>query len=449
MKINKTQMLLQSVTRLLNRNADEHIRRILLKSHASEIASVLRQLSEAESIHVMQQLKGIDKEPKVFVELGGKFLQSYLAQVDDRTHIAEILHDLPENEVAQLVSEMDEATAHDLMPHIQDSTKAEVNEILLYSDDTCGRIMSVDVFSLNQNLTANQAIAAIQNTPDLENIYYVYVVDDFENLVGVVSLRQILQVPSHRVLKDFIIRDVIRVNAFDSQAKAAAYVEEYNFVSLPVVNDEGKLVGRVQVDDVIDFIREEAKDDVFEMAGVEAEAIDRYAFWRAFGSRAAWYSFLFVGGILSSEIILAIFHDYPARIIYLCFAPLVLRLGGSIATQGITFVHQSVLNTDIERGRGFKALLGQSMTTLLVSFLLAVGVFGYGFLRFWPDLKTPALLAAGIMAVSVFSVLVSYVVPVIFSKFKLDSLSVSSRFVHFLMDALSLIVFFNFVWLFY
>jgi len=445
MKINRTEILLHSVKRLLRRNADVNIHRLLIKSHHAEIAAVIRQLPDEDGVSVINQIRGTEKELDTFVELEGKFIQTYLEITNDKDHIADVMHKLPEDEAAALLAEIDEDISQEILSLMKDSKKEEVKEILQYGEDTCGRIMAVNTFVLNQNLTAKEAIAEIQNSKDLESLFYIYIMDDYDKLVGVVSMRQVLQVKPSRVIKEFMSRDVIHVNVYDSQEKAANFIEDYNFVSLPVVDDEGKLVGMVTVDDVIDYIRDEADEELLQLAGVEPEAIDDFSFWRAFGSRVLWYGLLFIGGVLCSEIILYFFSKFPREIAYLCFAPLVLRLGGSTAIQSITFINQGILDKDIERSRAVRALWGQTGITLLVALLLAGSVFIYGKVRLSDNDIVPMGLALGLMAVTIFSLIIGLVIPIIFDKLKFDSLQASSRFVHFLMDALNLLVFFKFL----
>lgn len=445
MKMSKTEMLLHSITRLLRRDATSHIKRLLEKSHPSEIAAVVRQLPTEDGMAVMLELKDMENEPETFVELEGKFLQAYIEHTDNKAHVAEIMHRLPEDEVAALLSDIDDDVAVEILSLTKESTQEEVTEILQYGEDTCGRNMAVNVFSLNQNMKAKEAIEAIQNSDNIESIFYVYIVDDFTRLVGVVSLRQILQVKPSRDIKEIMTRDVVKVNVFDKQERAAQLVEEYNFVSLPVVDDTGHLLGMVTVDDVIDYIRDEAQEEVMNMAGVEAEAIDDFSYFRSFLSRIIWFGLLFLGGILSSEIILYFFPDLPEAILPLCFAPLVLRLGGSASTQITTLTQQAVLNVEIEHERALRALWGQIFVMTLVSILLALWLTIYGVLRFQQLPVVPLGIGVGLVMVTVFAMLIGLIVPIIFEKLRFDSLKASSRFIHFLMDGFSLLVFFQFL----
>jgi magnesium transporter len=440
-------MLLESISRLSRRSANAHIRRLLLKSHPSEIAEVIRHLSLDEGIKVLNHIKNSKQEPQTFAELEGGFLQTYLEHTSDKVHVAEVLQKLPEDETAGLLADVDEEQAQEILSLMHGETQEEVKEILQYGEDTCGRIMAVNVFALDQGLTAKEAISEIQQSSNLESLFYVYIIDEFENLVGVVSMRQVLQVEPERKLKDFMNREMVRANVYDSQEKAANYVEEYNFVSLPVVDDQGKLVGMVTVDDVIDYIRDEAQDEVLQLAGVEPEAIDDFSYSRAFWSRLLWFGLLFIGGILSSEIILHFFASYPREFIYLCFVPLVLRMGGSVATQCITFVHQGIINVDIEKSRAKKALWGQNFITFLVVVFLGGVVFSYAYFRLDNDMWFSISLSLALLLVSFVSMLLGTALPFAFNRIKFDSLLASSRFVHFLMDALSLYVYFQFLWL--
>lgn len=447
MEIKKSAILFDTISRLSRRGIHAHVRRLLLKSHPAEIAGVIRQMSDADGVALIGEIRLSEVEAKTFNEIGGAFLKTYLTlKPDDKAHLAEVLQKLPEDETAALLTELDEGPKRELMGLMQVGARAEVTELLEYDEGTCGRIMAVNVFSLKQDTTAREAIDTIQQASIPESLFYVYVTDDYENLVGVASLRQILQVDRAKKLSEFMTREVIRITADRPQEEAARLIEEYNFVCLPVVNENGKLLGMVTVDDIIDFIRDEAQDDVLHLAGVEKQAIDDFTFSRAFLSRGFWFLLLTAGGILSSELILRFFPGLPVNLYLLSFAPLALRLGGSIATQTSAFLHQSVINPDMERGRAARALWGQNAVTAVVAIVLALTAYVYAVLRF-PGSRTPSLsLAVGLLSVAAFAMTAGLGVPYLAYRLRLDSLKVSSRFFHVTMDVLSLLFFFIFAW---
>lgn len=445
-EMTRSEVLFDSVTRLMRRSAFSHIRRLLLKAHPSEVAGVLRQLPDDQALQLLSQIRNSETEALAICELGSSFLETFLNKTDDKGHVAAVLQKIPEDEAANLLADLDEEDAKEIMALMQSVTQEEVTEILDYEEGTCGRIMAVNVFALNQNLTAREAINEIQNTNTPESLFYIYVMDDLEKLVGVVSLRQILQVEKSLKLCDFMTRDVIKVTSYQSQEEAAHYIEEYNYVCLPVVDESDILVGMVTVDDIIDFIRDEADEEVLQLAGLEKEAIEDFSFFRAFSSRGFWYFLLLAGGILSAELILYFFPDFPQKFYILAFAPLVLRMGGSIAMQTSTFVHQSVLSDDVQRSLAIRALWGQNAVTFIVAFLLAVVAYCFTLWRLDTSSQYAFGVAAGFVSVAFFSLCLGLLVPYLSSKIKLDSVKVTSRLFHFVMDFLSLAVFFFFVW---
>lgn len=450
MEFKKSDILLETVKRLTRHGIPAHVKRLLIKSHPSEIAAVVRQLPDEDGVDLMGHIRGHGVEASTFLELGGSFIETFLRvhehKSEEKKHIAEVLQKLPEDEAAHLLDNIAEDEAREIMSLMHAGTQQEVEEILEYEAGTCGRIMAVNVFALNQNLTARETIAMIQKTESQESLFYIYVLDDYENLLGVVSLRQLLQVSQDRHLRDFMKRDVIRVNVYQSQEEAATLIEEYNFVCLPVVDEEGRLKGMVTVDDIIDYLRDEAQEEVLQMAGVVKDDIEDFSFVRGMASRALWYVLLILGGILSSEAILYFFPDFPREVALLCFSPLVMRLGGSIATQTSTFVCQSLISQDIERGRALRAFWGQNLVTFLMGFMLAAVVFTYIWLRFGHQISFSLGIALGIVGVTLASLGVGVIVPLVASRLRQDPQMASSRFVHFLMDVLTLVVFFALFW---
>jgi magnesium transporter len=440
----KIQILQENILRLARRGAHAHIRRMLLKSHPAEIVAVVRQAPADLALVLMEQLRHSVIEPKVFAELGSAFLATYLAKRDDKAHIADVLQQLPEDDAAHLLSDL--SSADEILTLMRGTSREEVAEILQYEEGSCGRIMSVNVFALNQNLTARDTIEEIQKSSSPESLFYLYAVDDFENLVGVVSLRQILQVEGARRLKDFMTSDVVRVNVYSSRDEAARLVEEYDFVSVPVVDDKGRLVGMVTVDDAIDTIREAANDDVLQMAGVEAEAIEDFSYWRAALTRARWFGLLLLCGIIVSELIHAFLAgQVQALALGFGFLPLAIRLGSSTANQFITVIQQGIIETDIERSRAIKAVWGQALVTgsALVALTLAASGFATWRYQSFPLAGLP--LALGLLFVAIVSSLLGVLVPFVFKRLKLNALQASSRFFFFL-DILTCYIFLSCVW---
>jgi magnesium transporter len=256
----RTRMLKATVSKLFRRGAEGNIRRILMRTHTADVASLLENLSTEERIAVFSHISSIDQKAEVI---------SYLKESTQ----VEILSILTNPEVQEIVSRMDRDDAADLLRRLpEESSKSilnamvkvdseEVEELMGYPEGTAGALMSSELIALDENLTASEAIAAIQREDDDHVAFYIYVTNKRDQLVGVLSLKQLILSRPQQVLRDIMSTDVISVQLTTPHTEVAHVVEKYDFLSVPVVDQEHKLVGVITVDDVIDVIREEATED--------------------------------------------------------------------------------------------------------------------------------------------------------------------------------------------
>jgi magnesium transporter len=215
---------------------------------------------------------------------------------------------------------------------------ADVRELLEHEERTAGRIMTRNFFALDEDVTIAEAVAALQKrSEDLEMVFYVYVVDKRDHLVGVVSLRKMLTTPPSTQLKRIMVHDVISARTGDDQEKVARLVAEYNLLAIPIVDDD-RLVGIVTVDDVIDVLHEEAEEDLLALAGVSAEErIDTRA-PRSLRLRAPWLLVNLVTAFLASYVVSRFEFSISRLPALATLMPIVAGMGGNAATQTLTVI---------------------------------------------------------------------------------------------------------------
>src|SRR5262245_57928584 len=186
--------------------------------------------------------------------------------------IASVLQELPTDDAVLFIGELPVDMRERLLGLMKVEASTDVQELLSFPEGTAGRIMTPDVFALKEDMTVGETISAIQEASrDVELVYYLYIVDDRNHLVGVSSLRQLLLVPPTTPLKKIMSTDVISVRTDTDQEEVAQIVARYDLLGVPVVDDENKLVGIITVDDVLDVIREEATEDIYALSGVSSE----------------------------------------------------------------------------------------------------------------------------------------------------------------------------------
>ena len=252
---------------LINEQDELKLRNILVDMFPADIADVLRHLQDPQRDYLFNLI-----DPKVasdvIVELD-EFSREELLEDLDEDRISELVDEMDSDDATDVVSELDDAIAERILKHIDEQDSREVKELLMHEEDTAGGIMALEYVSVNQNSSVDEAIAEIRRkSEEVTQVYNVYVVDDEGLLVGVLPLKKLILSSTKTTIRQIMISEVISVETSIDQEEVANIVRRYNLISIPVVDKSGKLVGRITVDDVVDVVHEEAKEDIQRMAGI-------------------------------------------------------------------------------------------------------------------------------------------------------------------------------------
>jgi len=329
----KYHLLQGTVERLLRRNATKHLTNILSKTHPADIAYLLKLLNERSAIHVFELLPDVKTSAEVLSEMERSFRIEFLQHIHIEP-LVKILSAMANDDAAALLAELPEEFRGQIMELMSDKDTEEVGALLSYPDDTAGRIMTTDFLNLPESMHALEAIREIRKASQTEMVFYLYVTDEDGRLTGVLSLRQLVTASDETTLSEIMIRDVVKVNVATDQEEAARIVARYNLLAIPVVEDSGKLVGIVTVDDIIDVLREEATEDILKMAGTTEEEISTISIVRSARVRLPWLFASWVGGVVAIKIIggfEGLFQQHIALFATLAaFIPIIMGMGGNI-----------------------------------------------------------------------------------------------------------------------
>jgi magnesium transporter len=293
----KSDIVLLSVQRLLRRGAITNLAKMLGRMHPAKV--IIHLSSPKEKREVFELVRGEAKRGQVLSELDTDSITQVLADLL-QSDVAWLIKDLAPDDVAYILGVLPEERAKEILSLMRTEDSTEVADILKYPKDTAGGIMTTEFFSLPEEATAQDAIRRLQQATDAEMVFYIYVTDKDERLVGVLSLRQLITVPPATPLKNIAVRDVISVTVDMDQEEVARQVASYNLLAIPVVDKDGTLVGIITVDDVVDVIREEATEDMLKMAGaVEEESVSKSSSMAAAKVRLPWLFTNLVGSLLS------------------------------------------------------------------------------------------------------------------------------------------------------
>ncbi|MCK4469081.1 MAG: magnesium transporter [Desulfobacterales bacterium] len=442
MQSNHHKILIESIRRLLRRDATTHLLKIVDKTHVADLAEVFRSLSFSQQRKLFDMISDIEQKGMLFSELDEDTLMGFVEgmELDD---IVEILDHMPTDDVADLIGRLPEDKSASILEKMKKEDSEEVEDLLRYGDDTAGGIMVPDFIALREDTTAREAIESLQKEyMDVEMPFYLYVVDEYGKLVGVSSLRQLVVVPPDTPLKDFMTTDVIAVKTDVDQEEVAKIVARYDILAVPVVDEYGKLIGIVTVDDIIDIIREEATEDILKMAGAGEEFVETQSVLRSTRIRLPWLFASCVGGIIAF-IIISRFEESLSKFIYLAaFIPVIMGMGGNIGTQSSTIVVRGLATGRLNIRDIWSVVFKELAIGLILGVIYGALIGIVAQVRYDTETLAISVGAALICSMSI-AALIGSLVPMLFARINIDPAVATGPLVTTAIDIISVFFYFT------
>ena len=334
--------LLNKVTILIENNKILELRELLEEYHIIDIFEIMENLEENEKIKLFEVLP-LDMAASILEESDVEFFSNILSKLDTENK-KNILELMSLDDMADILSQLEEDERENIMELLSEKDADDVKELLIYEEESTGGIMTTGYIQINEYMTAKEAISHMREyAEDAETIYYVYVVDNEERLVGVLSLRELILARDSSIVKDLMSENIISVFVDEDREEAVRLVSKYNLIAIPVIDREHRLKGIITVDDIIDVMEEEATEDMYKFAGTSEHEIDiaqnvnKTATEQIFSSvraRIPWLIITLLAGLLSSAILSNLdFIMNPKYASLVFFIPVVLGMGGNIGTQ--------------------------------------------------------------------------------------------------------------------
>ena len=428
--------LLERIEDLLKRKQYTALRDLLADLEPADIASLFEDLDE-DSIPLLFRL--LPKEPaaEVFVELDPD-AQEMLIRGFSNTELKEVLDELYLDDAVDIVEEMPANV---------------INEILKYPDDSAGALMTTEFVDLKRDMTVEDALKRIRRTgTDKETINVCYVVDPARKLQGIVSLRTILLSDEDDTIDEIMETHVISVSTLEDKEDVAQTFSKYNFIALPVVDKEDRLVGIITVDDAIDVMEEETTEDIEKMAAMlpTDKPYLKTSVWETYKSRIPWLLLLMVSATFTGQIIARFEDALSAFAILTAYIPMLMDTGGNCGSQASVTVIRGISLDEIEFSDLFRVIWKEIRVAVFCGATLAAAnfvklmlvdkmIFGN------PITITVALVICLTLVVTVFAAkVVGCTLPLLAKKIGFDPAVMASPFITTVVDAISLMIYFNF-----
>jgi magnesium transporter len=431
----KLDVVLDSVKRLQRMGATANLVNLLQKQHPADLAQLFSELTDKDRHSAFSLL--VERNSRLAMEgLSELGPEAGAALLTDRSadDIVKLVQDLPTDDAAAIIDYLPEELSAAVLEQMQKRPAgADVGELLEYEEQTAGRIMNPKVFALAEDMTAGEAITALQGSRDVEVVFYLYVIDARRHLVGVVSLRRLLLVSPTTPLKRIMTTDLISVRVDMDQEEVARLVASYNLLAIPVVDQENKLVGVITVDDVIDVIKDEATEDVYRLAGVTGDDRVFTKPSESLRKRLPWLVVNLATAFLAASVVAMFQNTISAVTALAVFMPVVAGMGGNAATQTLTVIVRGIALGELTWSNSRKALLKETLVGLGNG--LSCGVIGaVVIILFKGNVWLGGILALAMVINMFIAATAGTLIPLSLRALKVDPALASSVFITTLTD---------------
>ena len=439
--LRKIDVVLDSVKRLQRIGATVNLLNLLQKQHPADIAEVLTELSDG------------DRRSSFEVLLSGntRLAMEALSEIDSEVgqtllinrspdEIAVLLAELPSDDAAALVDHLPDELSVEVLELMGHLNADEVQHLLEYEDQTAGRIMNPNVFALGEDVTAGEAIQALQTSREVEMVFYLYVVDARRHLVGVVSLRRLLLVSQETQLKRIMTAEMISARVDTDQEEVAREVANYNLLAIPVVDESNKLVGVITVDDVIDVIKDEATEDILRLAGVAADEHVFTSPLEAWRKCLPWLGINLVTATLAALVVREFQATVEQVVALAAFMTVVASMGGNAATQTLTVIVRGIALGELTWSNSSRALGKEALVGLGNGLVLGIA----GALVAWVIVGNPyfgLILALAMLINMLVASVAATLIPIALRAINVDPALASSVFITTLTDVFGFFAF--------
>ena len=437
----RIELVLESVRRLMRMGATPNLVNLLQKQHPADLAEVFSELPERERQTAFNTL--VERNGRLAMEalseLGPEKGAALLA-LRSAEDIARLVQEIPSDDAAALIGQLPDELSAVVLDLIRPKPGGGVSELLEYDDKTAGRLMDPNVYALPEDLTAGEAITALQTSRDVEMVFYLYVVDERRHLVGVVSLRRLLLVPPDTPLKRIMTTEVYSARVDTDQEEVARQVASYNLLAIPVVDTENKLVGVITVDDVIDVIKDEATEDVYRLAGVSADDGVLSPPLQSLQRRLPWLGVNLATAFLAASVV-GMFQEIISKVVVLAmFMPVVAGMGGNAATQTLAVVVRGLAIGELTWSNARAALAKEALVGVGNGVVLgAVAMLGAWLLE--GNLVIGGVLALAMIINMFIAATAGTLIPLGLRALKVDPALASSVFITTLTDVFGFLSF--------
>lgn len=435
--------MVKKMQELLEEKNFLELRKLLESMNSADIPSLFEELEEDQMI-IIYRLLSKDMAAEVFVELDSDMQEKLINALTDK-ELKSVIDEIFMDDMVDLIEEMPANVVKRILKTKDAAERKIINKLLKYPEDSAGSIMTTEFVDLKENMTAEDAINKIRKiAEDVESIDTCYVLTMTRKLIGTVGLKEIILAKPKTIVKDIMDTNFIKVLALEDQEEVVKKFDKYDEVSLPVVDKENRLVGIVTVDDAMDVMKEEVKED-FEIMAAITPSEDSYfktSVFKHARNRIFWLLILMLSAAVTGGVITRYENAFATLPLLVAFLPMVMGTGGNCGSQSSTLIIRGLANDEIKTKDVFKAWWKE----VRVAFLVGLALFAVNFLRVlfqYHDTKLGIIIGTTLMGTVTIAKSLGCILPIIAKKLKMDPAIMAAPLISTILDTCSVLLYFN------
>ncbi|MGY8954589.1 MAG: magnesium transporter [Flavobacteriales bacterium] len=432
---------IEQIASLIEANNSAELSLIIADLHIADIAEIIDDLS-IDNAHFLFDLIEEEKSAPVLVELEDDTLEEILSDLTAKEIAEEVIDNLESDDAADVIGKLSQDKKEEVLALIEDIERAsDINDLLTYPEDTAGGLMAKELIKVNENWTTIQCLKEMRKqAEDLKEVYTIYVVDDNDKLLGILSLRKLLLIERATAIKDIIFTEIISVKATEDDEHVANIMNKYDLIALPVVDDLNRLIGRITIDDVMDVAKDEAEKDYQMASGISEDVESSDTAWELTRARLPWLLIGMIGGLLGAKVI-GIFDLSGDNFELAFFIPLIAAMGGNVGVQSAAIVVQGLANDSLKMENIFQKLVKELGVGLLNGIICSIIILGAAFSLGY-SLALSLTVSISLFAVIVFAAVFGTFIPLTLEKYNIDPALATGPFITTVNDVLGLFIYF-------
>ena len=430
------------VEELVEKGNWTYLRTILVDLHPADIAEAMMRLDRDAVLRVFKLLD-TDGMAEVLVELDTHARQDILRELEEGM-VVKVIGAMESDDATDVIGELEEEIAQRVLNALPWEEFREVKTLLRHDEETAGGIMAMEIVAVNQERTAQDAMRVLRRkAEEVEDVYNIYVIDDQRVLKGVVSLKDLVLARPNTRLSKIMDRESVSIHPEMDQEQVANLFHKYDLVAAPVVDMEGRLVGRITVDDVMDVVEDEVSEDMTKMAGITDEELGERSIFKISSVRLPWLLVAFIGQIVSAKVYEHFVPSSNAIIKATFFVPMIMAMAGNISIQSSTVVIRGLITGDIRlKDTGWR-LIQELSVTLINGLIIAMLLFGI--VSFFFDPRFGGVISVALIIVLILAASIGTLIPIILKRVNVDPAIATGPFITTSNDIIGLIIYFSIV----